>query len=125
MHMTLPRFAQLLCRSFTLLSRWGDAPSLRSVTGGCSLTLFSHWEMLLHFVQSQGDAPSLRSVANIAPRFASSLGDAPSLHSVANIAPRFASLLENAPSLRSVAGECSLTSFSRWGMLPHFVQSLI
>ena len=48
--------------------------SLCSVSGGCSLTSFSHWGMLLHFVQSLGDAPSLRSVANIAPRFASSLG---------------------------------------------------
>ena len=65
MYMTLPRFTQSLggC-SLALLSRWGDAPSLRSVAGGmlprfaqslggCSLASLSHW----------GDTPSLRSVA--------------------------------------------------------------
>ena len=51
--MTLPRFAQSLGgRSLASLSRWEDAPSLRSVAGGT----------LPRFAQSLGDAPSLRSV---------------------------------------------------------------
>ena len=58
-----PRFASSL----------GDAPSLRSVAGGCSLTSFSRWGMLPHFVQSLGDAPSLCSVALTLLRFALSL----------------------------------------------------
>ena len=40
---------------------------------------------------------------------------------------RFHTLVSNAydaPSLCSVAGGCSLTSLSRWGMLPRFAQSL-
>ena len=36
----------------------------------------------------------------------------------------FAQSLVDALSLRSVAVGCSLTSFSHWGMLPHFAQSL-
>ena len=60
----LPCFAQSL----------GDAPSLRSVTGGT----------LPRFAQSLGDAPLLRSVAGgMLPCFAQLLGDAPSLRSVA------------------------------------------
>ena len=101
MHMMLPHFAQLL----------GDAPSLRSVTGG----------MLPHFAQSLGDAPSLHSVTRgTLPRFAQSLGgmllaslchwgDAPLLRSVANIF---------VPSLHSVTNICSLTSLSGWGDAP-------
>ena len=79
-----PRFASSL----------GDAPSLCSVAGGCSLTSFIRWGMLLHFIQSLGG----RSFASLScwgmlPHFVQSLGDA--------------------PSLRSVAGVCSLASLSR------------
>ena len=100
----------------------GDAPSLRSVAGGCSFTSFSHRGMLPHFVQSLGDAPSLCSVAGgMLPRFAQSL-EGRSLASLSRWGD--AQSLWDAPSLRSVTGGCSLTSFGHWGMLPHFTQSL-
>ena len=127
MHMTLPHFVQSL----------GDAPSLHSVAGGCSPTLFSRWRdasslcsvaggMLPHFVQSLGGC-SLASLSHwrMLRHFIQSLGvlltslhhwgDAPLLRSVAGgMLPRFTQSL----------GGHSLASLSRWGMLPCFDQSL-
>ena len=106
-----------LC-SLISLGHWGDAPSLRSVTGG----------MLHHFTQSLGDAPSLRSVAGgCSPTSLSCWGDAPLLRSVAG-GRSIASLgcWRDAPLLCSVAGGtllcfaqslggCSLALLSCWG----------
>ena len=87
---------QCILQSLTSLSRWGDAPSLCSVAGGCSLALLSHWR----------DAPSLCSVAGgMLPCFAQSLG---------RMLPHFTQLWGGCSLLCSVAG----------GMLPHFAQSL-
>ena len=73
----------------------GDAPSLLSVAGGCSLTSFSCWGCsLLHFI-----------AGGMLPCFAQSLG---------GCSLTLLSHWGDTPSLRSVTR----------GTLPHFVQSL-
>ena len=93
--MTLPHFVQSL----------GDAPSLRSVAGGCSLTSFSRW----------GDAPLLRSVAGgMLPHFVQSLGGC-SLASLSHwgMLPHFVQSLG-----------VLFASLRHWGDAPHFAQLL-
>ena len=106
------RFRTLVSNAYELhrfASSLGDAPSLRSVTGGCSLASLSHWGMLPRFTQSLGACSlALLSRWGMLSCFAQSLGDAPLLRSVAG----------DAPSLRSVAGGCSLALLSRWGDAP-------